>query len=121
MCAHVTPPCGSWQPITSTGVPKPQHLSVPKAARSEAALLISAMTSDAMHGPPLLLSLSQLIPEALALTVKECISGGSLTGAGATGAGAGAASAAALDTNVAVTAFDGDHETPELMWDATCR
>jgi len=102
--------------------------AVPKPARAAAAALLSAMASDAQHGPALLMNLTQLMPEALAVAVKESVSGASGAGAGASGslsmgAGLGAAGAGGGSGGLGdvVTIFDTDHETPELIWNAVSR
>lgn len=101
---------------------------IPKPARAAAAALLSAITSDNMHGPALLMNLTQIMPEALAIAVKESVSGATSSGAGASGilavgAGVGAAGAGGGSGGLGdvVTIFDTDHETPELIWNAVCR
>jgi DnaJ family protein C protein 13 len=77
----------------------------------------------------MLMNLSQLMPEALSLAIKESVSGSSGGGVGllsllaSSGAGGGAAGAGGGTGSQGdvVSAFDGDHETPELIWNATCR
>lgn len=111
-------------PRAGTGTP----VTVPKAARAQAAALISLMASDAANGPPLLMQLNQLLPEALSIAIKESVAGAASAGTGATGAsllGAGLGAAGAGGGTGAigdvVSAFDADHETPELIWNAVCR
>jgi len=100
----------------------------PKPVRACVSALISLMASDSHYGPSLLMNLTQLIPESLAMAVKESVSGAagggtgtsllaqSATGGGAAGAGGGTGSLGDV-----VSVVDADHETPELIWNATCR
>jgi len=100
-----------------------------KPVRSSAGALLSLMCSDAHQGPSMLMNLSQLMPEALSLAIKESVSGSSGGGVGllsllaSSGGGGGAAGAGGGTGSQGdvVSAFDGDHETPELIWNATCR
>lgn len=70
------------------------RLTVPPMARKVAAQLLSAMTSDSINGPPNTITLTQLIPESLAFSVKESVSNATVAGAGSAGAGTCAAAAA---------------------------
>eukprot|EP01138_Halocafeteria_seosinensis_P006645 gb/GECG01006793.1/.p1 GENE.gb/GECG01006793.1/~~gb/GECG01006793.1/.p1 ORF type:complete len:2790 (+),score=366.62 gb/GECG01006793.1/:1-8370(+) len=104
------------------------QVTVDIQTRREAGALLSHMCSDSHHGPENLMNLKQLVPEALAISIKESLSNatssGSSSAVGASGSGTGAASAGAGGSSVlgdAVEKFDGDHETPELIWDITCR
>ena len=117
-------------PGTPGGPPLSQRpsLSMPLAARQQAGALLSLMCSDSTYGPPNLLSLSQLLPEAMAMNVKQSLSaatgtGGGAAGVGTTGTGTGAAGAGndTGDLGDAVKILDADHETPELVWDITSR
>ena len=78
-----------------------------------------------MSSPP---QPTQLIPDTLAVAVKESVSGSTSAGTGATGVintgvGMGAAGAGGGTGGVGdvVMAFDTDHETPELIWNAVSR
>ncbi len=104
------------------------RLTVSKPARQEAGALLSAMCSDSKFGPPCVMALSQLIPEALVMSIKDSVSaatsagaGGAMVGAAGTGAGAAGAGSTPGGLGDSVLVFDGDHETPELIWDGTCR
>jgi len=103
-------------------------VTVAKGARTAAAALLSAMTSDSTNGPPLFMQLCQLVPDSIATAIKESVSGATSAGTGTTGAsltgvGLGAAGAGGGTGTLGdvVTAFDSDHETPELLWNAVCR
>lgn len=108
-------------PVTPAGKPQQVSLTVERSARREAGWLLSALCSDAVHGPPNLLSLGQLLPQALAQCIAEGVSGATMAGGGATGKGVGAAGAGGTGESEALIMFDGDHENPELLWDAACR
>jgi len=102
--------------------------TMPKPARAAAAALLSAMASDNMHGPALLMNLTQLMPEALAIAVKESLSGATSAGTGSSGimvgGGIGASGAGGSGSGTlgdVVTIFDSDQETPELIWNPVCR
>jgi hypothetical protein len=104
------------------------QITVPKPARATAAALLSAMASDAVNGPPLLMNISQLVPEALAVAIKESVSGATSAGTGTSGVltagvGGGASGAGGGSGSIGdvIMVFDGDHETPELIWNAICR
>jgi DnaJ family protein C protein 13 len=104
------------------------HLTVPKPARAVAATLLSLICSDATQGPPLLIQLQQLIPDTLAIAVKESVSSGASVGTGSsslmnTGVGIGAAGAGGGSGahGDVVMLFDSDHDTPELIWNSKCR
>lgn len=102
-------------------------LVVSKPARQEAGALLSMMATDSKTGPPAVMALSQLLPEALAISIKDSVSAATNAGAGGVkvgtaGLGVGAAGASSGGSGgEAVLVFDGDHESPELIWDATCR
>jgi DnaJ homolog subfamily C member 13 len=115
-------------PRLGTGRPVRESSDVPKAARASAGALLSTMASDSNLGPTVLINLTQLMPDALAIAVKESVSGATSAGAGssgilATGSGVGAAGAGGGSGSQGdvVTIFDTDHETPELLWNAVCR
>jgi hypothetical protein len=104
------------------------RLTVSKPARQEAGAILSAMCSDSKHGPPCVMALSQLIPDALAMSIKDSVSaatsagaGGATVGSAGTGVGAAGAGGTPSGLGDSVLMFDGDHETPELIWDGTCR
>jgi hypothetical protein len=100
----------------------------PKPVRATAGALLSLMASDGHLGPSLLMNLQQLMPEALAMAIKESVSGAAgggsgsslLASAGSGGGAAGAGGGTGSQGDV-VSAFDAEHETPELIWNATCR
>jgi DnaJ homolog subfamily C member 13 len=100
--------------------------TVPRGAREEAGALLSAMCSESTEGPPVFMNLSQLMPDGLARAVKESVSGATMAGGpvvGTAGQGVGAQGAGTMTGTLgqAVRFFDGDHETPELIWDVVCR
>jgi len=86
---------------------------------------LSMMCSDSTDGPPNLMALRQLVPENLAVSIKESIAAATVAGGAAVGSGGvgqGAAGAGGESSlGEAVRVFDGDHETPELIWDGVCR
>ena len=106
-----------------------QATTVAKPVRAQASALLSLMASDAQAGPALVMNLSQIMPEAMAIAIKESISGATGAGGGSSslllsaGSGVGAAGAGGGTGSQGdvVTAFDADHETPELIWNATSR
>jgi hypothetical protein len=102
-------------------------LTVSLPVRRVAGALISLLCSDSAFGPPQYLSLTQLVPDGLAVAIKESVSAATTSSGvalGAAGSGVGAAGATGTGGGLlgdAVARFDGDHETPELIWDVTCR
>lgn len=101
---------------------------IPKPARSVAGALLSCMASDIQKGSLVFSSLCQLIPDAIATSIREGLSATSGAGGGAsgillsgTGIGASGAGGGSGTLGDIVTAIDSDHESPELLWNATCR